>query len=257
MKRRGNANTWLLGILIAILGVIGIDIGHRMYSPSKVDTPEQIAKKMSPPFKVGDVAPDFSLPDDERQYKSLSQLIKGDTILTFTCGCSACKEMHTYLAELLKKMGERAPHVVTVTSMPADGEAAWIRDTKLKQAFLFQPHDGPEFARMQHELKGKGVENYIDLYKGHPCPRVYRVDGDRRITWIGPSSATAVNPVTGSAEMASAVAQELGFAPLGAKVPGKPSAPPFQGTDLSQVAAHSSAATPGANAPKQGSATPH
>lgn len=232
MRRRGNANTWLLGILIAIIGAIGIDVGRRMYYPPKPETPEQKKAEHAPPFKVGGTAPDFALWDDHGQKHALSELVQGDTLVTFTCGCSSCKDMHTYMAKLLAKMGKDAPPVVTITSMPPAGEAAWIRDTKLKQTFLFQPHENsPEektqYDDMMRQLKGKDVPNITDLYRGHPCPRIYRMDKGLKVTYIGPSNADAPQPLNAGPYLGYDLARQLQFAGPGEKANGKPLAPQF------------------------------
>lgn len=228
MKRRGNANTWLLGILITILGAIGIDVWHRMSVPQKPKNREEAKVQSTPPFKRGEPAPDFSLPLGTHEIKSLSQVVQGDTVLTFTCGCSNCREMHTYLATLLAKMGPRAPKVVTVTSMPPEAETSWIRDTKLQQTIFYQPAPGgPYYNEMKKAMEPHHVTNVIDFYKGHPCPRIYRLNARREVVWIGPSFAE-LPPVIGEAEMAGQVAQALGFSPPGSQpYPGKPVAPDF------------------------------
>ena len=254
MRRRGNANTWLLGILIAIIGAIGIDVGRRMYSPPKPDDSQAQKASHEPPFKVGGTAPDFTLPDDHGQKHALSELVKGDTIVTFTCGCSSCRDMHTYMAKVLAKMGKNAPPVVTITSMPPAGEASWLRDTKLQQTFLFQPHEGvPEekaaYDDMMRQLKGKDVPTLTDLYKGHPCPRVYRLDSGMKVTYIGPSAADSTTPPLASTQIAYNFAQEMDFSIPGHTTHGKPVAPKFT-TDNGP-----SGAIPGPDAPAKAPAS--
>jgi hypothetical protein len=129
-------------------------------------------------------------------------------------------------------MGKDAPPVVTITSMPAAGEAAWIRDTKLKQTFLFQPHEGDPAEKvayddMMRQLKGKDVPTLTDLYKGHPCPRIYRMDKGLKVTYIGPSNADAPDPISAGPYLAYDVARDMEFALPGQKPKGKLVAPQF------------------------------
>src|SRR5688572_2916328 len=56
-----------------------------------------IDPKMVPDFNVGDQAPDFSLPDSKEVTHRLSELVKKDTVLCFTCGCANCLDVQTYM----------------------------------------------------------------------------------------------------------------------------------------------------------------
>lgn len=193
MKRRLNANTWILIGLCGILLLVGADAAVRLFAGASGASSEPGA---APPAEdshlmAGDQAPDFTLPDRSGRPHKLSELVHRDTVLCFTCGCANCLDVQTYLGILLKKMGARAPSVVTVTTMPKDREDAWRRDTRLKETLLYEPKDGPVMAQ----------------YQGHPCPRIYRLKPDRQIWWIGPSP----NQVPSMRELGDAMAANLGF----------------------------------------------
>jgi hypothetical protein len=150
-----------------------------------------IRESADPAFRVGDLAPDFTLPDRSRKARSLSGLVRRDTLLCFTCGCSNCLELDTYLAAIVRRLGNRAPAVLNVTLTQPDREASWERDTGLRQTFLYVKRDNPVFRE----------------YRGHPCPRIYRLRADRRVAWIGPSPLAVRSMQT----LAGMLAVELGL----------------------------------------------
>jgi hypothetical protein len=147
----------------------------------------------TPAFRVGDPAPDFTLPDAAGRRHSLSSLVRQDTLLCFLCGCAYCRTMQIYLKEMLDSLGDRAPKVVSVTTAPPEAEAAWRRDTELEQVMLYET-----------KASGKPVTNE---YRGDPCPRLFRMDADRRVTWIGPSPAQVRNLDA----LGEAIARNLGY----------------------------------------------
>lgn len=161
-----------LGALGLVLALITFDIGRRLFaSDAPVRSPR--ISRYAPPFKVGDEAPDFTLPDRTSKPYQLSSLVQRETLLCFTCGCANCIDLQSFTALLLKRLGKDAPEVVTVTTMPPDREETYFRDTGLKQKLLYEKKEGP----------------VMKLFQGHPCPRVYRLAGDRTVTWIGSSPA--------------------------------------------------------------------
>lgn len=201
MKRRWNANTWIAVIVIGVVVLIAFDaVRAALRPPTVTPKPAQasqvpvVPKRPSEPdFNVGDTAPDFSLPDRYGKTHRLSELVKGDTLLMFTCGCAHCLDLQNYVGLLSKHMKGRPPAVINVTSLPPDAEAAWLRNTQLQQTMVYEKKDGP----------------VVKTYRGHPCPRVYRVEPGLKVTWIGPSLVD-----TGTLEnLGDAVAANLGFTP--------------------------------------------
>lgn len=170
LRRSWGATGWLLAGCGILLLLVLFDVGRRLLAAPR-PLPAAVEAGSPPPFKVGDPAPDFELPDRTGKRHRLSSMVRRDTLVCFTCGCANCLDLQTYLAMLLKRMGKKAPDVITVTTMPREREETYIRDTGLKAPYLYEPKKGPVMA----------------LYRGHPCPRVYHLRGDRTVAWIGSS----------------------------------------------------------------------
>jgi AhpC/TSA family protein len=193
MKQRWTANTWVLATLLGIIVVAGVEAGRQILVGSATEGP-RAESSFKPGFDVGAVAPDFTLPDSKQKPHRLSELIKKDTLLCFTCGCENCRQLQTYLSGLRSRMKAKAPQVISVTTALPDAEEAYIRDTGLPHLILY-------------EAKESGTP-VMELYKGHPCPRVYRLHADRKVAWISPSPGEV--PPT---EVGLALAAHLGFDP--------------------------------------------
>jgi len=209
MRKRWNANTWVVVILFTLIGLIGIDVARQMIQATDNSSaaPPPPAS-MDPEFKVGDKAPDFTLPDAKGTQVTFSKLIKGDTMLWFTCGCNNCLEMHEYMGQLSKRLGAKAPTIINVTTMLPDREETWLRDTKLKQTILYEPNSRSPV----------GLQ-----YKGHPCPRYFEITADQKVATIGPSPQGMPDMTV----LAMDMADDLGFARPGVvtKPGGLPPAP--------------------------------
>lgn len=173
-----NATTWTAAIFGLILVLVGIDIGRGFLAEQAAE--QQLAQKedtlaaadsKDPAFKKGDLAPDFTLKDSKGVEHTLSNEVTGDTMLSFICGCSACRDMQAWMSKLYQKMGPKAPKVFSVSTASKDGESAWIRDTNLQQTIVYDEE----------------TQKVGDIYKGHPCPRLFRLNADRKVAWIGPS----------------------------------------------------------------------
>lgn len=191
MRGPRNANRWVLISLGLLLLVIGYDVVSRSLRGSQTQA-RGASPKYVPAFQVGEPAPDFTLPDAAGQTHRLSELVHRDTVLCFACGCSKCLDVQTYLGLLVKRMGTRAPDVISVTTMPRDRDETWRRDTRLKQRLLYEQKEGPVVAQ----------------YRGHPCPRIFRLRGDRTVAWIG----TSPGDVEFLQVIGNEMAENLGFA---------------------------------------------
>ena len=210
MLKRGNANTWVLLVLSALIILMGVDIGRKVLWPPH-SGPTVPPPSFDPKFKVGDAAPDFTLADAKKGKHSLTDLVKKngpkETILCFTCGCSQCERFQTYLGELQRTMGDKAPRVLTVSTMMPAREESWVRDTHLKSDFLYVDQKSA---------------NVMDLYKGHPCPRAFEIDPKRQVEWISPSMGRTLMPD----EIMMETAIRFGFARPGHRIPGGAPEPP-------------------------------
>lgn len=177
MSSRWNSNTVLLAVFLLILVGAGFDYGRRVLGgtkPSSAPEPAKAGKAGSAPeFAVGDPAPDFALPDAKNKVHKLSELVKGKTLLFFACGCQECKQVQTWIANMRDSKKVEVPPIITVTSAPPEAEAAWFRDTGLKQTMLYHK---------------EGVSpDAMTIYKGKPCPRLYVLNADRTVKFIGSS----------------------------------------------------------------------
>ncbi|MGV3724063.1 MAG: redoxin domain-containing protein [Actinomycetota bacterium] len=184
--------------ICAALGILGalilFDVGsHLLASDTDAPASPQVAKRPDAPFAVGEKAPDFTLPDSKGKPHQLSDLVQRDTLLCFTCGCANCIDLQSLTALMLERLRERAPDVISVTTMPTDREETYFRDTRLKQRLLYERKEGP----------------IMRQYGGHPCPRVYRLSSDRTITWVGSSPAQSRELRRIGLELAA----QLGFTP--------------------------------------------
>lgn len=209
MKNRWSANTWVLTILAGVIVLIAVDVGRNMLANSANEPggPQNL-HPYAPKFKEGDMAPDFVLPDKDAKEHKLSDLVKRDTLLVFSCGCSNCKDFQTYLGKyIIPKMGNKAPQILSVSSSSPAAEAAWVRDTHLKQTILYEGH---------------GATPVMDQYKGHPCPRAMGLAPDRKVTWIGQSPGE-LPPDAAVEAVGVEAAEKLGFETMtgksGIKIP--------------------------------------
>jgi hypothetical protein len=212
--RKVGANVWLLAGLVLVAAAIGLDFALRQGRPPAPEPvsagPDPAAEAaVTPEFGVGDRAPDFTLPDVAGRRHRLADLVRGETYLWLTCGCAHCINLQTYFGILLDVHPGPDPLVINVTTMPLDREESYRRDVALRQVFLYEPKDGS----VMHE------------YRGHPCPRIYRLDAERRVRWISPSPKTF--PYIDA--LGNLLAEQLGFQEPGGKDPNRPEAPRWTG----------------------------
>lgn len=205
MKRSSRAKYWGYAVLAVVVLLVVFDLGRRLVSTATVPEAPRPSHQFDPSFQVGDLAPDFTLPDRQGTPHRLSEMVRRDTLLCFACGCANCIDLQSFTAIMLQRLGKKAPDVITVTTMPTDREDTYFRDTRLKQRLLYERKEGP----------------IMKLYQGHPCPRVYRLAADRTIKWIGSSPGETRQLRRVGLELAS----ELGFSPEQAMML-KPSSPP-------------------------------
>lgn len=188
--KAGKSHLWLSFLLAALVLGMGAELGRRVWERVRPARAAFIADSFAPEFKVGDKAPDFAIPDRTGIRRSLSDLSGSDTLLCFTCACERCRDLQSFLSRAMSRVKSPAPEVLSVTSGIPEAEEAYRRDVPLKQVILYGEAESPVWAQ----------------YRGHPCPRVFRLK-QGRIAWISPS------PQSVSAEAgAIAVGAELGLA---------------------------------------------
>lgn len=209
-----RAKAWGLTALGVLVALIVFDVGRRLVASDGPASPQTRAPVSSgefdPGFRVGDKAPDFTLPDSKGKPHRLSELVRKETLLTFACGCANCIDLQSFTALMLKRIGPNAPEVITVTTMPTDREETYYRDTRLKQTLLYERKGGP----------------VMKQYVGHPCPRVYHVAPDRTVTWIGSSPGESNDLKRVGLELAG----HFGFSPQEAMTIGPGAPAPQSGT---------------------------
>jgi len=193
LRRSSRPKLWGYTVLAILVLLVVLDVGRRLVSDATFPATPQATRQYDPPFRVGDQAPDFTLPDQKGTPHKLSELVHRDTLLCFACGCANCIDLQSFTAILLQRLGRKAPDVITVTTMPTDREESYFRDTRLKQRLLYERKEGPT----------------MGLYQGHPCPRVYRLAADRTVTWIGASPGESQQLRRVGLQLAA----ELGFSP--------------------------------------------
>lgn len=199
MKPRLNATGVVLIFIVGLGALAGFDVVRGQRSspaaiapdPSPAADASASAPTFDPGFRAGETAPDFTLPDRFGKEQRLSKMVTGDTLLFTTCGCAHCLDLQNYVGILLRKMGRRAPKVINLTTMPKDRELTWIRDTHLPQTVVYEEKGGP----------------VTGIYRGHPCPRVFRLEPGLKVAWIGPS----IKDVKSLEGVGDAVAANLGF----------------------------------------------
>ncbi len=200
MRRKVSSTVWVLGTLLLLAGVIGFEVVRAQLTGDAPPPERLLAQSTDPTFKVGEFAPDFTLRDRRDRPHSLKELVKGDTLVFFSCACRACEMLMHYTGTLYKKMAgmkQERPTILNVTTMSKDAEDSWIRRTNLPQTILYEKKNGP----------------VMETYRGHPCPRVYRVTKDLRVVWFSPNIKSMQEP----ADMGDMVGAQLGFPPATAQ----------------------------------------
>jgi len=203
---------WVLIILAVIIVAVGSEAA-RVYmgdNSRQAPSPADESAQFNPPFKVGDLAPDFSLKDKDGRPHSLSSLVKKKTLLCFICGCQNCRNMQNYLQKCFARLGDQAPAVISVATIDPAAETSYRREVKLPQTILYENRPDPTKVAVATEPR------IMDIYKGHPCPRLYLLNPDRKVAWIGKSPGVVNSP--GAAYQAAAQA-------LGMRVRGDVNAP--------------------------------
>jgi peroxiredoxin len=174
---RWSATTWTLVCLGCVVLLIVGDVTRRAVFPERVrgekaaaGAPRDPADKWEP--AVGVEAKDFTLPDYHKETRHLSDFKgKGEVVLTFFCGCIACRDLAKQLADTYKKNPQHVPTTVAVFTPNYDpaGTEGWINTTGAKFEYLYA---------VDHSI--------VQRYHGTPCPKVYVLDPDLNIRYISP-----------------------------------------------------------------------
>ena len=88
---------------------------------------------------VGEMAPDFTLPDLSGRMVSLSSFRGKPVVLGFFCGCYRCREAATKIGKL-QRQGNLS-NLVAVVGLDVDGARDFQRSTCLQGEVLIDPSD--------------------------------------------------------------------------------------------------------------------
>lgn len=174
-RRRIDANGWIL----IILGVVLV-IGITEYAQKKAAEPPLIPKvtkdRYAPDYEEASKVADFALRDGRGKLRKFSELVGEETLLFFVDGGERSRALLKYAATLLerrRKAKSRVPDVVTVADFDPSKEAAWIRETGLKQVVLYEKLGG----------------SVGTAYKADPRPRVHHFGDGMIIITVGETPA--------------------------------------------------------------------
>lgn len=188
---RLSANAWVC--LIAFL-VLAATTAEQLLRPRPPQVEAVSAEVTEPdpdfagPFKIKDVAPDFTLKDAKGRSYSLSQFRGKRVLLNFFCGCSFCSSVALAWGRLLKEENIHPTVAVAVASFGTDYDRQFREETGWKGPVLY-------------DTKERTV---ADQYDSRHCPRVWVLDEQGRILYTnrspleeppGPQIEMAVRPL--------------------------------------------------------------
>src|SRR4051794_3113505 len=97
VAKDSNGHLWLWALLAGVIVVMGAALVRRWIERVSPSAAVFIPDTFQPAFSQGSAAPDFAFPDRTGRKRRLSDLVRGDTALWFTCGCARCREMHRFM----------------------------------------------------------------------------------------------------------------------------------------------------------------
>ncbi len=176
-RRRMDANGWILIVLGVVLVIAVIE-----YAQKKAAEPPLIPKvtkdPYAPDYEEASKVADFALRDGRGKLRKFSELVGEETLLFFVDGGEQSRALLKYAATLLerrRKTKSPAPAVVTIADFDPTEEAAWLRETGLKQVVLYEKLGG----------------SVGTAYKADPRPRFHHFGDGMIIITIGDSPARA------------------------------------------------------------------
>jgi len=174
VTRRWSSTTWvLMGLCVVILLVAGDMVRRAVQGTNPVaDVP---GKTVDVGLVYGSPAIDVELPDMNGKPHRLSDWRGKQFVLTFFCGCNECRHFAETLAGAYKQQkGPVPPTVVVMTpSWEPSATPSLIQSTNTeKWTYLFS------------EQK----PDIVDRYRGHPCPKVYVIDPEFKVSYVSPTA---------------------------------------------------------------------
>jgi peroxiredoxin len=162
---------WLLAAVVLVGGVAAVEYGAKEFKKSGPRAEAKTASEDRAP-RVGQEAPDFTLPGMDGRQRRLYDFIGTRTVLTFLCGCARCQGMVHTLNEMEEYRDDKPPYQhLAVARMDPEALPRWIEDTGYEGFVFVEVKDGPVMTR----------------YQGEPCPRIFVLDPDFAIVHVTPS----------------------------------------------------------------------
>lgn len=176
-------NKWLLGVLVGIFLLCGLDryLKRPRPNPEEKDAERRAAmlKTWTPAFRLGTVAADFHLPDAQGRQHSLSEFLNKPTLLSFYSDDKRSRVWAREMQKLWGHIGRSRMRSVVVVNFSLEQAAEFIRDTKDQSVYLFESPD-------RHPVR--------DQYAAAPGPNSWVVDRKGRVRHASPPILTDRNP---------------------------------------------------------------
>jgi len=169
--RRWTPSTWVLASICCVAVLVAADQVHRTIRPPKVGAQSSRPHPRSRPGfvpKPGVQAVNFQLPDDKKQIHRLADYKGQPLVLTFFCGCSACRAMAKEMGTAYKASNKFPPTLAVFTSHASREGAPNFVSTTGTQSFTYV---------------FDGDDSIVGEYHGTPCPTVLVLDKDQKIIY--------------------------------------------------------------------------
>jgi peroxiredoxin len=174
---RLSGNAWVGLIVLTVLFATVGEQTLRSHSATATDMlkprpqPEQPNPKFAGPFKLGQVAPDFTLKDAKGRPVSLHQFRGKRVLLNFFCGCSLCQNVAIGWQHMLKEPGLRPMAVLAIAHYSPEHDKDFRKETGATFPIVFDT---------EHR-------DTANTYDSRICPRVWVLDEQGRILYTNPS----------------------------------------------------------------------
>jgi peroxiredoxin len=176
---RMSGNAWVCTIITGILLLSGAEQAYRAMHPEG-PPPVKYTEAQPPGPQLGDIPPNWTLPDPHGKSYSLAQYRGKPLVVNFYCGCQRCQELAKLMSGWQKK--KHVPMVGLVTFKPE-----FFKE--------FRQKTGADFPLVLDEGKEIGKKWASEI-----CPRVWVLDGKGRAVWTNPPEPDMITP-TDTAQM--------------------------------------------------------
>ena len=166
MKKYCSIKLLFFGSVLTAILVLSFQVALR----------SQEMNKSHPLPKVGDRAPDFSLPDFDGKPFTLSEMKNNKAVLLwFTNLCKGCEGKLSEVEQFKNLFEKRGVEIAVVSQLGEDKKTVedFIQKYKLSFRFLYDPD-------------GKATERYSGKYVPDTCPlkNIYIISKEGKITYV-------------------------------------------------------------------------